>query len=76
MEFKADFGTVNVGFTSLEAPQLFVKVKEMVKNDDVFTNQTKIEGYNKSYLVWDEDSHPTKIYEKKIQIKKLPRTGY
>lgn len=73
-EFKADFGTVDVGFESIETPQLFVNVKSTVKNDDVFTNKTRIEGYNKTYLVWDEDDHTTKVYEKKIEIK-LPRTG-
>lgn len=73
-EFKVDFGTVGVGFESVEKPQLFVNVKSIVKNDDVFTNKTRIEGYNKTYLVWDEDDHTTKVYEKKIEVK-LPRTG-
>ena len=73
-EFKVDFGTVDVGFESVEKPQLFVNVKSVVKNDDVFTNRTRIEGYNKTYLVWDEDDHITKVYEKKIEVK-LPRTG-
>ena len=73
-EFKVDFGTVGVGFESVEKPQLFVNVKSIVKNDDVFTNRTRIEGYNKTYLVWDEDDHTTKAYEKKIEVK-LPRTG-
>ena len=73
-EFKVDFGTVDVGFESVEKPQLFVNVKSIVKNDDVFTNRTRIEGYNKTYLVWDEDDHTTKVYEKKIEVK-LPRTG-
>lgn len=73
-EFKVDFGTVDVGLESVEKPQLFVNVKSIVKNDDIFTNRTKIEGYNKTYLVWDEDDHTTKVYEKKIEVK-LPRTG-
>lgn len=73
-EFKVDFGTVGIGFESVEKPQLFVNVKSIVKNDDVFTNRTRIEGYNKTYLVWDEDDHTTKVYEKKIEVK-LPRTG-
>ena len=74
-DFKVDFGTVDVGFESMEKPQLFVNVKSTVKNDDVFTNKTRIEGYNKTYLVWDEDDHTTKVYEKRIEVK-LPRTGY
>ena len=74
-EFKADFGTVSVGFESVINPYIFVRVNSSVKNDDVFTNETRIEGYNKTYMVWDEDSHTTKVYEKEIEIKKLPRTG-
>ena len=74
-EFKAEFGTVDVGFTSVENPQLFVKVKSTVQNEDTFTNETKVGGYHKTYYVWDEDEHTTEIYEKKIEVKKLPRTG-
>lgn len=74
-EFKAEFGKVDVGFTSIEKPQLFVKVKSSVKNDEIFINKTKVEGYHKTYYVYDEDDHTTKIYEKKINVK-LPRTGY
>ena len=73
-EFKLDFGTVDVGFTSVEKPELFVKVKSTVKNDDTFTNKTKVDGYHKTYYVWDEDDHTTKVYEKKLEVK-LPRTG-
>ena len=74
-EFKLDFGTVDVGFTSVEKPELFVKVKSTVKNDDTFTNKTKVDGYHKTYYVWDEDDHTTKVYEKKLEVR-LPRTGF
>ena len=47
-EFKAEFGTVPVGFESVINPYIFVKVKSNVKSDDVFTNKTIIEGYNKT----------------------------
>lgn len=73
-EFKLEFGKVDVGFSSVEKPQLFVKVKESVKADDTFTNKTKVEGYHKTYYVFDEDDHTTKVYEKKLEIK-LPKTG-
>ena len=75
-EFKADFGTVDVGFESVINPYIFVRVNSNVNNEDVFTNKTRIEGYNKTYMVWDEDEHTTKLYEKEIEVKKLPRTGY
>lgn len=74
-EFKADFGTAPVGFESVINPYIFVRVNSDVKNDDIFTNRTRIEGYNKTYMVWDEDDHTTKVYEKEIKVKKLPRTG-
>lgn len=74
-EFKADFGTVDVGFESVVNPYIFVRVNSDVKNDDIFTNKTRIEGYNKTYMVWDEDDHTTNVYEKEVPVKKLPRTG-
>ncbi len=75
-EIKANFGTVDVGFESIDSPYIFVKVNSNVKNDDTFTNKTRAEGLDKTYMVWDEDDHTTKIYEKELTVKKLPRTGY
>ncbi len=73
--FKADFGVVDVGFESVIDPYIFVRVNSNVKNEDKFTNKTRIEGYNKTYMVWDEDEHTTKVYEKEVTVKKLPKTG-
>lgn len=75
-EFKVDFGTVDIGFESVISPYIFVKVNSDVNNNDKFTNKTRIEGYNDTYLVYDEDDHTTEIYEKELKAKKLPRTGY
>lgn len=75
-EFKVDFGTVDVGFESVISPYIFVKVNSDVNNGDKFTNKTRVEGYNDTYLVYDEDKHTTEIYEKELEAKKLPRTGY
>ncbi len=74
-EFKADFGKVDVGFESVINPYIFTTVNSTVKNDDSFTNKTKLEGSNKGYVVWDEDEHITKVYREEIKFKKLPRTG-
>lgn len=76
-QFKADFGTVDVGFESVINPYIFVRVNSDVQNDDIFTNKTRIEGKHKGYFIWDEDDHTTKVYEKNIEVrnKKLPRTG-
>ena len=75
-EFKADFGTVDIGFESVIDPYIFTTVNSTVQNDDTFTNKTRIEGYNDTYLVWDGDEHTTKVYEKKLEVRKLPRTGF
>lgn len=72
-EFKVDFGTVNTDFKSVINPYIFTTVKSNVKKDDTFTNKTRIEGENKTYIVWDEAEYTTKVYKKEI---KLPRTGF
>lgn len=74
-EFKVDFGNVDIGFESVITPYIFVKVNDNVKNEEMFTNKTRVEGSHEAYLVWDEDNHTTKVYEKKLELKKLPRTG-
>ena len=74
-EFKADFGTVDIGFESVIDPCIFTTVNADVENDDSFINKTRLEGYNKGFMVWDEDEHKTKVYKEEVRIKKLPRTG-
>jgi len=66
-----DFGTVDVGFESVISPYIFVRVNSDVKNDYKFTNKTRIEGYNNTYLVYDEDEHTTEIYEEELRVKKI-----
>ena len=88
-DFKIDFGTVDVGFESVIHPYILVKVNSDAQNDDIFTNKTRIEGNNKTFIVWDEDKFTTKVYKeeikvekiqeevhKKVEIEKLPKTGY
>ena len=75
-EFRADFGTVDVGFESVIDPYIFVITNDALEDDATFTNRTRIEGSHEGYLVWDEDDHTTKVYKKEIEVKKLPRTGF
>ncbi|HBC84268.1 MAG TPA: hypothetical protein DCZ30_02130 [Clostridiales bacterium] len=75
-EFRADFGTVDVGFESVVNPYIFVITNEGLEDNTTFTNKTRVEGDHEAYLVWDEDNHTTKIYKKEIKVKKLPRTGF
>ena len=74
-DFKVEFGTVDVGFENVIKPYIFTTVNASVEAEDTFTNKTRIEGKNSGIVVWDEDDHTTKVYEKEIIIKKLPRTG-
>ncbi len=74
-DFKVEFGTVDVGFQNVIKPYIFTTVNSSVEAEDTFTNKTRIEGKNSGIVVWDEDNHTTKVYEKEITIKKLPRTG-
>ena len=73
-----DFGTVDVGFESIETPKIYTKVNNTVNNGDLFINKTRIEGNHKGHMVWDEDEQPTKIYKESPPetSKKLPRTGF
>lgn len=70
-EFKIDFGNVDVGFASEENPKLYVYVKADIEKEDKIINQTKLEGKNKDFYVYDEDSTDTQI-----NIKRFPKTGY
>lgn len=74
-DFKVEFGTVDVGFENVIKPYIFTTVNSDVEAEDTFTNKTRIEGENSGIVVWDEDDHTTKVYEKEIIVKKLPRTG-
>ncbi len=75
-EFRADFGTVDVGFESVIDPYIFVITNQGLEDNATFTNKTRIEGSHEAYLVWDEDDHTTKIYKKELEVRKLPRTGF
>ena len=70
-EFKIDFGNVDVGFASEENPKLYVYVKADIEKEDKIINKTKLEGKNKDFYVYDEDSTDTQI-----NIKRFPKTGY
>lgn len=74
-EFKTDFGTVDIGFESVTNPCIYTTVNGNVESDDFFINKTKLEGYNKDFVVWDEDEHITKVYKEEVRMKRLPRTG-
>ena len=79
-DFKIVFGTVKSGFTYEEAPFIFVVVDLDIKEDDEWTNKTRLTGNytdingNITELT-DEDEHTTITYKEKLKITTLPRTG-
>ncbi len=73
--FKMEFGTVPANFKAETTPFMFAKVKATVKGDDVWTNHVSLTGTFFDVQLEDKDEWTTKSYEKKLTIKKLPRTG-
>ena len=75
-DFKVEFGTVMPGFEAVEKPFIFAKVLPTVKPDDRWVNYTNLTGNYKEHELEDKAEWPTISYGKKLEIKKLPRTGF
>ena len=79
-DFKIIFGTVKSGFTFIEEPFIFVTVDSDIKEDDEWTNKTRLSGNytdingNLTELT-DEDEYTTITYKEELKIVTLPRTG-
>ena len=75
-DYKIEFGTVKPGFEAVEKPFIFAKVLPTVKADDKWTNNTSLTGNYKDKELEDKAEWTTISYAKKLEIKKLPRTGF
>ena len=75
-DYKVEFGTVMPGFEAVEKPFIFAKVLPTVKADDRWVNYTSLTGNYKEHKLEDKADWPTISYVKKLEIKKLPRTGF
>ena len=75
-EIKAEFGNVEVGFSSVQKPLIYMMAEEKIEDGTVLKNKTLLEGKHQNYKVCDEDETETIVENKKEIIKKLPRTGY
>lgn len=64
------------GFEAVEKPFIFCKVLPTVKAEDKWVNYTKLTGNYKEHELEDKAEWPTISYSKKLEVKKLPRTGY
>ena len=75
-DYKVEFGTVMSGFEAIEKPFIFCKVLPTVKAEDKWINYTKLTGNYKEHELEDKAEWPTISYSKKLEVKKLPRTGF
>ena len=75
-DFKVEFETVMPGFEAVEKPFIFAKVLPTVEPDDRWVNYTSLTGNYKEHELEDKAEWPTISYGKKLEIKKLPRTGF
>lgn len=73
-DFIFEFGTVKAGFSQVEAPFIFVKVNNYLKNGTEFVNYTEVQGYYNTVKITATDSWKTTIYNYTLPIK-LPKTG-
>ncbi len=75
-DFKVEFGTVKAGFEAIEKPFIFAKVLPTVQPEDKWTNYTTLTGDYKEHHLEDKAEWTTTSYGKKLEITKLPRTGF
>lgn len=74
-DYEFRFGKVDIGFKEVETPRNYCKMLDNLKNGFTFTNTTKVYGTYLDKYTEDEDNWTTIIYNKNIQLTKLPRTG-
>ena len=74
-DYEFRFGKVDIGFREVERPRIYCKVLDDLKNGFTFTNTTKVYGTYLDKYVEDNDKWVTIIYNKDLQLTKLPRTG-
>lgn len=74
-DYEFRFGKVDIGFREVEKPRIYCKMLDDLKNGFTFTNTTKVYGTYLDKYVEDNDKWVTIIYNKDLQLTKLPRTG-
>lgn len=75
-DYKIEFGTVMPGFEAIEKPFIFAKVLPTVKAEDKWVNHTSLIGNYKEHKLEDKAEWTITSYTKKLEVKKLPRTGF
>ena len=75
-DYKVEFGTVMPEFEAVEKPFIFAKVLPTVKADDRWINYTGLTGNYKEHNLEDKVEWTTISYAKKLETKRLPKTGF
>ena len=75
-DYRLNFGTTNPGFSEVEKPFIFVSVNEGLESSRIFTNYTTVGGSYLDKSVSESSKWSTCLYEKRLNVKKLPKTGF
>ena len=75
-EIKAEFGSVKVGFGSLNSPFMLLKLNNDLENNEEVENETILDSYYQNYKISSEDKVVTVIINEEKKVKRLPRTGF
>ena len=65
-----------LGFQAVEKPFIFCRVLGTVKADDKWVNYTSLTGNYKEHKLEDKAGWSITSYFKKLEIDKLPTTGF
>ena len=71
-----EFGTVEAGFTQVQAPFIYTKVNNYLKDGTEIINYTEVFGFYNNYKVSGNSSWKTSIFNKTLPKVKLPKTGW
>lgn len=71
-----EFGTVEAGFTQVQAPFIYTKVNNYLKDGTEIMNYTEAFGFYNNYKVSGNSSWKTLIFNKTLPKVKLPKTGW
>lgn len=71
-----EFGTVEAGFTQVQAPIVYTKVNNYLKDGTELINYTEVFGFYNNYKVSGNSSWKTLIFNKTLPKIKLPKTGW
>ena len=75
-DYRLNFGTTNPGFSEVEKPFILVTVNQGLNPNTIFTNYTTVGGSYLDKTVTESSKWSTCLYQKALNVKKLPKTGF